>query len=329
MKKFGTLLFFLLLTLTSCKNKNQKEYKPASVGALNTVAIVIENDLWEGRVGDKIREYFAAPIPGLTWDEARFTIEQMPQKVFTGTTRYRRSVLFVSLDTVNVAHVKTDLYATPQKVAVIKGMTGEEIIENLDQHAEEFVREIRKMELAETQSRLLRSLSKDKILSEKFGITINLPSIYKVGKQEENFVWIDREIPKGTLNMIVYAIPWNSLSNDSTFTRDVVRLRDSIGQEYIPGPDIPNKVTYMVTEKAFAPYVFPATIAGRNAAEVRGVWEMENYAMAGPFLMYIIDDQTNNRKLVIEGFTFAPATNKRDYMFELEAIIKTLKFNPE
>lgn len=328
MKKFGTLLLLFLLTLTSCKNNNQKEYKPASVGALNTVAIVIENDLWEGKVGDKIRGYFAAPIPGLTWDEARFTIEQMPQQVFTTTTRYRRSVLFVSLDTVNVAHVKTDLYATPQKVAVIKGRTEAEIIENLDQHAEEFVREIREMELTETQNRLLRSLSKDKILSQKFGITINLPSIYKVGKQEENFVWIDREIPKGTLNMIVYAIPWDSMSNDSTFTRDVVRLRDSIGQKYIPGPDIPNKVTYMVTEKAFAPYVFPAKIAGRNAAEVRGIWEIENYAMAGPFLTYIIDDKENNRKLVIEGFTFAPATNKRDYMFELEAIIKTVKFNP-
>lgn len=326
MKKFGTLLVLIFLTLTSCKNKNQKEYNPASIGALNTVAIVIENDLWEGKVGDKIREYFAAPIPGMTWDEARFSIDQMPQKVFTETTRYRRSVLFVSLDTVDIAHVKTDLYASPQKVAVVKGRTPAEIIENLDQHAEEFVGEIRQMELAETQSRLLLSLSKDKTLTEKFGITIDLPSIYKVGKQEDNFVWIDREIPKGTLNMIAYEIPWDYFKNDSTLTRDIVRLRDSIGQKYIPGPDIPNKVTYMVTEKAFAPYVFPATIAGRKAAEVRGIWEIENYPMAGPFLMYIIDDKVNNRKLVLEGFTFAPATNKRDYMFELEAILKTVKF---
>ncbi|WP_338039470.1 DUF4837 family protein [Maribacter litopenaei] len=29
----------------------------------------------------------------------------------------------------------------------------------------------------------------------------------------------------------------------------------------------------------------------------------------------------------MEGFTFAPATEKRDYMFELEAILKTVKFN--
>ena len=44
------------------------------------------------------------------------------------------------------------------------------------------------------------------------------------------------------------------------------------------------------------------------------------------FLTYIINDPQRNRKLVLEAFTFAPATNKRDYMFELEAILKTLSF---
>jgi hypothetical protein len=53
---------------------------------------------------------------------------------------------------------------------------------------------------------------------------------------------------------------------------------------------------------------------------------MENYPMAGPFLTFVIDDKKNDRKLVVEGFTFAPATNKRDYMFELEAILRTIKF---
>ncbi|MGB5662028.1 DUF4837 family protein, partial [Eudoraea sp.] len=54
---------------------------------------------------------------------------------------------------------------------------------------------------------------------------------------------------------------------------------------------------------------------------------IQNYPMAGPFLTYIINDKANNRKLILEGFTFAPATNKRDYMFELEAILKTVQFN--
>jgi len=103
-------------------------------------------------------------------------------------------------------------------------------------------------------------------------------------------------------------------------------MRDSIGEKYIPGPDTTGKVTYMRTEPAYAPAVFPVEIAGLKGVEVRGIWDIKNYPMAGPFLTYILNDKANNRKLVLEGFVFAPATEKRDDIFELEAILKTLKF---
>ncbi len=316
----------LALIAFSCNDGPKKTYRPESIGAINSVGVVIENNLWEGPVGDKIREHFAAPVVGLTWDEPVFSLEQMPQKVFTGTTRYRRAVLFVDIDTVNVAHMKSDLYAAPQRIGVIKGRTQEEIIENIDSHADEFIAAIKEMELDETQRRFLRSLNKDRLLEEKFGVTFRLPSIYKLGKQEDNFVWIDREIQKGSMNIIAYQIPFNSLNNDSTLGVDFIRMRDSIGEKYIPGPDMKDKKTYMTTEDAFAPHFFQTEIDGHQAMEVRSIWDMENYPMAGPFVTFVIDDEKNDRKLVVEGFTFAPATNKRDYMFELEAILRTIEF---
>ena len=325
MKKICIVLI-LLIGLFGCEEKSKKKYKPVSVGAINSLAVVMESQLWEGKVGDKVREYFAAPMVGLTWEEPVFSIEHMPQQVFTGMTRHRRSVLFVSLDSLDVAHIKTDLYATPQKVGVIKAQTEEQLMANLEQGAEKIIASFKENEIAEAQKRFKRSLSKDKVLEEKFGISLTIPSIYTLGKEEDNFIWIDRQIQKGTMNIIAYSMPADSFKNDSTFVRDIVRMRDSIGEKYIPGPDIPNKTTYMVTEKAFAPYVFSAEVAGKKAAEVRGIWEVMNYPMAGPFLTYIINDEENDRILVLEGFTFAPATNKRDYMFELEAILKTLRF---
>ena len=263
---------------------------------------------------------------GLTWDEPLFTIEHMPKQVFTGTTRHRRAVLFVALDSMEMAQVKVDVNATPQRVGVIQGETEEELIENLDKGADQIIASFRDTEVKEAQKRFLRSLSKDKVMEEKFGVKLRLPSVYKLGKEEENFVWIDREIPKGSMNIIAYELPADGLSNDSTLVADIVKLRDSIGQKYVPGPDIPGRITYMITEKAFAPYLFTTTVADKNTIEVRGIWEIHGYPMAGPFVTYIMDDPENNRKLVLEGFTFAPATNKRDYMFELEAILRTTKF---
>ena len=324
MKHFYFLLFSFLLV--SCDDGPKKTYKPESIGAINSIGVVIQNDLWEGRVGDKLREHFAAPVVGLTWEEPLYNLEQMPPKVFTGTTRYRRAALVVRLDTINAAHIKSDLYAAPQKIGVFLGRTEQEIIDNIDANADEFISSIRKMELEETQKRFLRSLNKDKLLEEKFAVTFRLPSIYKLGKQEDNFVWIDREIQKGSMNIIAYQVPWNSLNNDSTLVSDFIRMRDSIGEKYIPGPDVRDKKTYMTTEDAFAPHFFKTEIDGHNALEARSIWDMENYPMAGPFVTFVIDDEKNNRKLVVEGFTFAPATNKRDYMFELEAILRTIKF---
>jgi tRNA uridine 5-carbamoylmethylation protein Kti12 len=327
MKKIGALVVLLSLIIVSCEEKEKKKYLPETIGAINSLAVVMDNELWEGKVGDQVRQHFAAPVLGLSWEEPLFTINQMPPKVFSGTIIQTRSVLFVAKDTLSLAHIKTDVYATPQKVGVIKGRTDEEIISNLEAKADEIVKAFKEVEIQESQKRFLKSLSKETVLNDMLGITLSLPSIYKVGKQENNFIWIDRQIQKGSMNIIAYDIPNDYFKNDSTFVKEIVAMRDSIGKQYIPGPDVPGKITYMMTEKAFAPYVFPVEVADRKAVEVRGIWEINGYPMAGPFLTYIINDDKNNRKVVIEGFVFAPATEKRDDMFQLEAILKTVKFS--
>jgi hypothetical protein len=320
------LACLVAIPLFSCQEKPEKQYKPASLGSLNTLAEVMDNQLWEGTVGDKVREHFAAPVLGLTWDEPVLNLEHMPPSVFRGTTRHRRAVLFVGKDSIEGAQIQEDVYASPQKLAVIKATSDSALLGAIEVAADRIIAEIKAMEMEEAQERFLRSLSKDTLLKEKFGISLRLPSVYMVGKQEDNFVWMDREIQKGSMNIVAYELPGNNFTSDSTLVQDIVKMRDSIGMKYIPGPDVPGKTTYMGTEKAFAPYIFPAEVGGKKAVEVRGIWEMVNYPMAGPFLTYIINDKERNRYLVLEGFTFAPATNKRDYMFELEAIMKTIRF---
>ena len=299
---------------------------PGSIGAINSLMVVIENDLWNGPVGDKVREHFAASVLGLTMEEPLFSITQIPASVFSGTVRNTRSVLYVQKDSLNLAHIKTDMFATPQKVAVVKGTTNDEIIENIDKKAQEIIATFKKLEIKETQNRFLRSLNKEKGLNDEFGISMTIPSIYRIVKQEENFIWVERQIQKGTMNLVAYEIPGDSFTSDTTFVKDIVKMRDSIGEKFIPGPDVPGKITHMRTEPAFSPSVFPAEIAGKKAAEVKGLWDIKNYPMAGPFLMYIVNDKERNRKMVVEGFVFAPSTEKRDFMFELEAILKTLRF---
>jgi hypothetical protein len=330
MKKRILLCLLSILGLSiACKEDGKADYLPESVGAMNTLTVVIDNDLWKSSVGDAIRENYTAAAQGLTWDEALFSVTQIPQQIFSGSIRNTSSVLYVMEDSLNVAHMKSNMYSKPQKVAVIKGRNKQELIDNINKTSAEFIKDFKTLEISKTQKRFEKSLNKEKALVDKFKISMKIPSIYRVGREEDNFVWISREIQKGNMNIIAYTMPENSFQNDSTFTQDIIRMRDSIGNLYIKGNDVAGKNNHMITEKAFTPYVFPTEVSGKKAAEVRGIWEMSAYPMAGPFLTYIINDKENNRKLILEGFVFAPATKKRDYMFELEAILKSVHFNVE
>lgn len=324
-KSFKIVALTFIFLSVSCKQTSDatKRYLPESTGAVNSLIVVAENAHWQGEVGDLIREIFAQPAKGLSPIQPIFSITQIPPKIFEGAVVNSRSILFVAQDSLSLGHVKKDVYASPQKVAVVKGTNQEELITNLNAIADQAIVSFKETELLEAQRRFTRSLNKENALQEKFGIQMNIPSAYSLGKQEDNFVWFDRQIPKGNMNIIAYSMPEDSFSNDSTFVADIVKMRDSIGKKYVPGP---YENTFMMTEKAFAPYVFPADIGGKKGAEAKGIWEINGYPMAGPFLTYIINDKENNRKLVIEGFAFAPSTVKRDYMFELEAILKTIKW---
>ena len=82
----------------------------------------------------------------------------------------------------------------------------------------------------------------------------------------------------------------------------------------------------MVTEDSYAPYVFRINLKGKESYEMHGTWELNNDFMSGPFINYSIIDRTNKRILVLEGFCYDPSKEKRDLMFELEAIIKSVEF---
>jgi hypothetical protein len=320
------ILLFLIASLNACKENNQTKYLPDSTGAINGLAVVMDNQLWQGEVGDKVREHFASSAVGLNMAEPLFTINYMPESVFSGAIQKSRAVLFVSKDSVSKAGIKKDFYSRPQNVAIITGSTIQEIKANIDAKAGEIIKTFKNLEIKEAQKRFKISLNKEQVLKEKFGVSLDIPSVYKIGRQADNFVWYSRQVPKGEMSIIAYTMPEDYFINDSTFVQDILRMRDSIGSVNIPGEDIPGKKNHMVSEKIFAPHIYPTEIAGIKAAEVRGLWEMSDYPMGGPYLMYIINDKERNRKLVLEGFIFAPATQKRDNMFELEAIMKTLKF---
>ena len=226
MKKRILLCFLAILGVAnSCKEEGKEDYLPDSVGAMNTLTVVIDNELWKSNVGDAIRENYTAAAQGLTWDEALFSITQIPPQIFSGAIRNTSSVLFVMEDSLNIAHMKSNMYAKPQKVGVLKGRNRQELIDNIHRTAPEFIADFKALEIGKAQKRFQISLNKEKALEDKFDISMKIPSIYRVGREEDNFVWISREIQKGNMNIIAYTMPESSFQYDSTFSQDIIKIR--------------------------------------------------------------------------------------------------------
>ena len=99
--KFFTVLIFSALVMVGCgQNKDGKRslaYMPDSVGRINGLQVVIDNELWSGPVGESIRTHFAALTDGLPQQEPIFSISQMAPENYDSFSRTYRTFLHVSL----------------------------------------------------------------------------------------------------------------------------------------------------------------------------------------------------------------------------------------
>ena len=108
MKKALFLLpLFLLLFISSCDRRNRAKDKAS--GNINTISVIIDEQLWNGEVGDSIRNKFASPVIGLPKEEPLFTINQYPIRLLEGFTTNSRNIIVVKKGTANgFEHVKNE-----------------------------------------------------------------------------------------------------------------------------------------------------------------------------------------------------------------------------
>ena len=316
--KIKYLLFVLLVNL-SCDQKPSQRYVPDSSGNINSVTIVMSKIFWNGELGEQTRNIFGAIYEGLPIDEPLFDLKYIEPKLFNDFARQSRNIIEFAIDSTPRFTMYSDPYAKPQVLAEIKGLDSDEMIFLLEENNKLIKGVFIENEVKEKRRRISKALSTDRQIQNKFNFQIKYPSAYKLVKDTINFIWLQKPVMKGHLNLIAYTLAESAIDYKN-ISKSIIKIRDSIGKTHIPGR---LKGSYMITERAYRPYYYKTTLENKKAFLTKGTWEVANDYMAGPFVNYIIEDKIKKRLLVIEGFAFAPSVNKRDYMFELETIIKS------
>ena len=314
--KRNVITFFLLIFALSCSD-NQEKLLPESSGNLNNISVVTSDELWDGKVGDVIRENFGRPIYGLPQIEPVFSLSHIPSKVFSGFATKSRTILKIDIsENEGVLNFK-NTYASPQRIIQITGNTPEKIIQTITENLNSIYSTMYFNEILEKQRRISKNLNQTEEIKKNIGISLKFPSVYRVAKVDTNFVWIRRDIETGSVNLFISKTP--HITDQS-----IINRRDSISKIHIPGP-VEN--TFMSTDLIYKPSTQEINIGGKQVSETRGLWEIEGQFMAGPFLNYQMKLDTNeNGYLMLDGFVYSPGSAKRDYIFELEAIMRSLKY---
>jgi hypothetical protein len=320
MNKIAIFLLFVTV-LFSCSKKNENPARPSS-GKINSISVVIDDKLWNGVIGDSIRNKFAKPVDGLPKEEPLFDINQYPTHLLEGFMTKSRTIIVIKIGSSNVFEIKKDKYATPQNVFHISGISVSDILEILEKHTPQMLQIIEAGEITEHQRLLNDSILNPRTIQKQFQIVLKVPSSYSYVIKEANFIWLKKEFISGSNSLLISQLPLNSIKNNSDVSSRILKLQDSIGALYIKGVE-PTSTMYI--DQSYPIYFLKTKLDGKVTYATKGTWRLKDSFMFGPFVNYMILDPDKNRILFLEGFSYSPSKDKRDFMHELESIVQGVK----
>ena len=288
--------------MASCSSGNEK--KSAVKGKVQSAPyelLVVANKDWlKTEAGQKVVETYVNP------------------EAFKGVFQFYANILVVKVDMKHEESRMTlekDLYARPQVVEGLYAPTDWAFVRLLEAHKKDILRHFNENEFARERKFLEKNYNGAVMaqVKKQFGVSINVPQDVDDMKIGENFLWASASKKDFQQNVCIYTLPW---SNNLSF-EDV---RDSVMKVNIPGD---REDQWMETDRRT---VMIDDITRTDLLVVRGLWDMRNDAMGGPFVSYCYVDTIRNRFLIVEGFVFAPDKKKRPIIRQLEAALQTMTF---
>lgn len=323
------LLSILVLSswLISCTSGDEKVRIVPSKGLPSELLLVVDDKVWQSDIADTLKAITQGSVPGLMQDEPFFKTVRISSRHYTQTYTTFHSKLFVHLQPelkCAIVGVSRDVVAKPQIEVTVAAPNMDSLHKFLSEKAMYIRGLIDDAQIEMRAADLRKHYNRD--MSQKFasvlGYGLKVPAQIRASKTGKDFVWVGTNLNEKDLNIALYTLPWDG--KDYADEEIFVACRDSVMRENIPGsrPD-----QWMQTTKIDgSPVLFSGIrdIDGQKVFEVRGLWEMRNGALGGPFVSLTRVDSVNNKIVVAEGFVYSPSTNKRDLLRTVEASLRTL-----
>lgn len=320
----------LLFIISSCDTKDLG--KPGFTGTSGELIIVADNNIWND-IKDSVAVWLQPNYPMLPQPEALFRIAHFEPNQMNDLLQRHRNIINISRS--NKQNNSFKLYkernSKEQVYFDLSAYNSQEILQLLDENKDKIVGIL----LSEERQRLVSAYAKQKSekisvhLDKNFGLTLNVPTDFKLLKSTDNFCWLKREREKNVgsrshfinESIAIYIRPYTS---DQQFSDSaLVNDRNLFLGNNIPGPK-PNAV--MSTQTFITPTHEKILFNNNFAVESRGLWRTTNSFLGGPYIAITTLDPSGKNVVTVEGFVMAPKFDKREFIKEVEAMIYSLKF---
>jgi hypothetical protein len=353
--RYGFIGLLLAILLTSCTEEAKRTFagQKNAYGKLNDIVVVADDMLWDGPVGDSIDYFFASAYPILPQPEPMYDLRHYTYSKLEAEPLLRelRTYLVVAnlndedspvskmvkadLGEKNYAKAKADpsfttmvgkdKWARGQVLVYVFSFSEDGLMAALSKQYAAISRRVRTVERPHLHKRLFvggEDLALRDRIRTKTGATLTLPKGYVVAIDKAEVTWLRMETDKASSNILIHKRPYTD--KQQLTQAGIKAIRDELGKKYVSST-IPK--SYMRINDVDLPmYTYARTMGNRYALEARGIWEMENDFMGGPFVGYLIHNQDKNELLYLDGFVYAPSEDKRNYVQYLEYLLSNVKY---
>lgn len=329
MRQLFRFLLCAALVLGAVGCKSSKTLLPNVSGKAGEVIVVIDKDFWEGNLGNEVRGVLARDCEYLPQREPLYSLVSLTPGAFSDMFKYHRNIVIFNVapnETRQGVEYRTDVWAHPQCVIQVNASCADSAIVELGKSGELIAGAI---EQAERNRVIANTLQYEEgklgdAVEAMVGGKVHFPIGYSLKKATEDFLWIADEKQYTTQGVFVYKFP--AVKGDNFSQERIVAQRNAFLKANVPGM-FDN--TYMTTSEYVAPGVRFLKYRGREFTEARGLWEVYNDFMGGPFVSHSFYSKDGSEIIVLEAWVYAAKYDKRQYLRQVESLLYSFEWTQE
>ena len=318
----------LLLVISSCDTVNQQggaagRIMPNITGGAGEVLVVMDQINWENSAGELLQDILKEEIAGLPQSEPLFDVLQITAASFDGIYQFHRTIVLTKIESglEPAVRFRKDVWAKPQIMVQLQAPTSTALKELISENEDR----IQAFLVQYDRNRLIKNYrdSKDPAIAKEIAlhhqVKLAIPRGYNMDFSKEEYTSVSIEAP--SLSQVIQVYDFPAEAQDFN-TANIIEKRNTFTKMYVQGP-VDN--SYMTLSKLFQPIAYDLEINKVKVIELRGLWDLENGFMGGPFISHSIYDAERNRIVCVDGYVYHPNQKKRVKLKQLEAIIYSME----